>query len=640
MVGTPEEQVGYIAADEYTHRLSSPPPSSSGHRGDSKPNVESPLHRSSEISGEKPSIEHTVSSSATHNENGGADVIHIDEPLHHEHHPDGFAPAPEEHDGDKYLEEEEDGENETILAADEVHPGSENLQPAVSPTFERRDSSHLGHDNDSHIHKVHSRSSSAQGSRANSRPASLHGAQNLSRFNSHNEEHEDMHTPLEDVEEYEPLFPDDDGKEREAPSAVDRFKQRPEINQHRFPSRDVWEDTPESLQLEATVTTPELAEESQKGLESSAKPKRKTAVGEQNRLDEEKLQRPDSKQRFPSKDVWEDVPESQQLVTTVQIPAQNEKPQQEKVSSPEVPTKPTIPTRPSKRISEDTAKKPPAIPGRPKPGIPARPIARTSDDNVNKSVSGGSGGSGDISSSIAAKPKPAVPARPGGSKIAALKAGFMTDLNKRLQVGPQEHKPPQKEESEAPAEKVPLSDARKGRARGPARRKPATATATAVEPAAKAQAARTPEIRIVEPWNVWQVGEDGVLVVGGEKTHKTLSPELDALQDTTGIGSTERLDQSTTPRPPDDETPDVTLSSAEIADETQGNSSNSSPADATPPTSSIEEKAAGDITTEKEQVTESDTTTAALESEDDNSDKQEQTASAKLEAEKEPTEST
>ena len=58
----------------------------------------------------------------------------------------------------------------------------------------------------------------------------------------------------------------------------------------------------------------------------------------------------------------------------------------------------------------------------------------------------------------------------------------MSDLNRRLQLGPQappshkeEHEEKAEEEAEKEKEKVPLVDARKGRARGPARRAPAKA---------------------------------------------------------------------------------------------------------------------------------------------------------------------
>jgi hypothetical protein len=61
-----------------------------------------------------------------------------------------------------------------------------------------------------------------------------------------------------------------------------------------------------------------------------------------------------------------------------------------------------------------------------------------------------------------------------GGKIAALQAGFMSDLNNRLRLGPQAPKKdaPPAEEAPEEKEKAPLADARKGRARGPQRRAP------------------------------------------------------------------------------------------------------------------------------------------------------------------------
>jgi hypothetical protein len=274
---------------------------------------------------------------------------------------------------------------------------------------------------------------------------------------------------------------------------------------HRFPSEDIWEDTPNSLQLHATVTTPDIPKRESSELfetpEQEAARRMQTSKvdshqvarhilhGEGTRDKTKVPPRPDAvKQRFPSRDIWEDAPDSQQLVTTVE-PANDE------VKSPEVPSKPSIPPRPQKQAqaTSPTDKRPaPLIPDRPKPQIPARPAKPGS-----QSVEGGA----------APKAKPAIPARPGG-KIAALKAGFLTDLNSRLQLGPQQPKP-QEKEPEPPAEKQPLSDARKGRARGPARRKPAAENANARLPT-------IPEIKITETWNVWSVGQDGNLTVGSE----------------------------------------------------------------------------------------------------------------------------
>jgi hypothetical protein len=85
-------------------------------------------------------------------------------------------------------------------------------------------------------------------------------------------------------------------------------------------------------------------------------------------------------------------------------------------------------------------------------------------------------------------------------------------------------KPPvKKEEPEEPAEKVPLSDARKGRARGPARRKPAVTAVPKAEPVPAEPA--VPEIKITDSWNVWQVDENGALVVGDRETAKASTPE-------------------------------------------------------------------------------------------------------------------
>jgi hypothetical protein len=338
----------------------------------------------------------------------------------------------------------------------------------------------------------------------------------LTRFDSR-EMHDDSHTPLEDVEEYEPLFPEDESKKERPVSAAERFKKRPDMLKHRFPSEDIWEDTPNSLQYYATVTTPDLpkrdSSETFETPEQEATRRMKTDKIDSHKVashilegegvrGKEKPMRPDYKQRFPSRDIWEDAPDSQQLVTTVE-PATDE------VRSPEVSSKPSIPPRPQKQAqatSPTEKRQPPVIPDRPKPQMPARPAKPTSQPSAEGAVP---------------KAKPAVPARPGGSKIAALKAGFLTDLNSRLQLGPQQPKP-QEKEPEPAAEKQPLSDARKGRARGPTRRKPAAENANARLPT-------IPEIKITTAWNVWSVGEDGDLTVGNEtspiKTESTIPSE-------------------------------------------------------------------------------------------------------------------
>jgi hypothetical protein len=502
-VGTPEEEVGYMASDEYMHRIASPPPDA---RHESQPSVESPLRQMSfpsESAQKKPiasPLRHRRSSSHGHHERG---VIHVDDPKHPLHHPDGFSATPAAEENEPTYDEAEE-EEEPILAADQVRPESAYLHPAISPTFDRRPS----FEDDGR-----SRTPSITHSRSNSRSASAQGHQFpvLSRYDSR----EDTHTPLEDVEEYEPLFPEDDHKKEKPNLVADRFKKRPDMIKHRFPSQDIWEDTPNSLQLHATVTTPDLpirgSSETFETPEQEAVRRIQTTKVDSHQVAShilegegarEKPTRPEPfKQRFPSRDIWEDVPDSQRLVTTVS-------PAKEEVKSPDVPSKPIIPLRPQKQpqsTSPIEKRQPPGIPERPKPQVPTRPA---------KSSSQVPAGNEEASKEApAVKAKPAVPARPGGSKIAALKAGFLTDLNTRLQLGPQQPKP-KETEPEPPAEKQPLSDARKGRARGPARRKPAVEKSNVRLPT-------IPEIKITESLNVWQVGQDGNLVVGaGKSTEK------------------------------------------------------------------------------------------------------------------------
>ncbi|KAA8646177.1 hypothetical protein EYZ11_004780 [Aspergillus tanneri] len=503
VTGTPEEEVGYIASDEYTQRLSTPPPDS---YRDSRPSVESSLRKESVVSsGSEPQQEAATKEVHRSEESG---VIHVDEPYHHLHHPDGFAQTPDPETLDHVAGEGGAEEDEPILAADEVCPESAFQHPAVSPTFGRRESFE---------HESRSRTPSLNQSRSNSRSTSqVGGMPSLARFNSR-EEREDSHTPLEDVDEYEPLFPDDDKKDQKMLSAAERFKKRPEMLK-RFPSQDIWEDSPNSLQLHATVLTPDIPkldtfetpeqESIRRSQTSHVDPYQVAShILESEDHDEKSDSRRDaSKQRFPSRDIWEDAPESQKLVTTIV-------PSEEEAKSPEVPSKPIIQLRPENRPQQpppvDASTKPatsptekrlpPQIPDRPKPQIPIRPAKPASHGNTEEAKD------------TSAKVKPAVPARPGGSKIAALKAGFLSDLNSRLQLGPQAPKPQEKKADEAPAEKAPLSDARKGRARGPARRKPAVENTVSKLPT-------IPEIRITMTWNVWQVGEDGNLIVGdGEK---------------------------------------------------------------------------------------------------------------------------
>lgn len=586
------------------------------------------------------------------------DVIHVDPPSrrHSKYGGGGYDPPTEDlgpHGGNTAEEGgwlDERGHGVPILASDEVakEHGSEYMQPAVSPPQEQRGSTYFAEleappSYQSGIRNG-SRASSVSGSRPTSRPASIHGGL---RFNPH-DDREELHTPLEDVEEYEPLFPDEESKDGRPMTAADRFRRRPDMTKRRFPSQDIWEDTPNSLQLQTTVSTPELQDEkgapddkpasavfeppqtesARKG-EVSDEDKAKLIPKEQRwanshfkpHLRDEISSRPGMKQRFPSRDIWEDSPDSARLETTVGGPQSDElksppdegliagavvttagrpeggkavdegigaattrigatsgkpaippRPAKSKLSEGShesaAPAQPSIPARPPQRqqqvppvdttsqpkpsaeiqtkaiapaevsptagrsgpqVSPTEARKAPVLPDRPKPHVPARPakpVSRDSSDDVSLtkttsarsatsfgSAEDGSGSPKDVTSPPALKPKPALPSRPVGGKIASLKAGFLSDLDKRLQLGPQVPKQQEKTpvlHDEEGTEKAPLSDARKGRARGPIRRKPAASPSAVID---EASASEGGKFEIAAPCAVWQILENGDLVV-------------------------------------------------------------------------------------------------------------------------------
>jgi hypothetical protein len=402
-----------------------------------------------------------------------------------------------------------------ILAEDEIakDPSGYDHQPAVEPQ----------------VHGVEEPSS-----RPTSRPASLYKETSF----------ELRSTPLEDVEEYEPLFKDDEKQEPKKPAEEAKPKKNHHNHPHRFPSADIWEDAPSSVFYTAEVSTPELFDEQEKPAPSAVPPPREgetpaqafarhqeelaerearvqktngflpllPAAGKTQKplwaqhqkhlAPETAVRRPGMQQRFPSRDVWEDVPDSLNLQTTVSTPQQAEEvpSPSDNIKPPELPserstqaakssseeTKPAIPDRPKPRQASVDDK--PAIPERPKPQIPARPAkAGPTSGGLEPAEA----------AALPPKQKPAVPARPMGSKIAALAGGFMNDLNRRLQLGPQAPPSAKKEESAEEEkveekEKAPLSDVRKGRARGPQRRAPASSSS-----APKAEEEKTEKKEVV-----------------------------------------------------------------------------------------------------------------------------------------------
>lgn len=477
-------------------------------------------------------------------EDGG--IIHVDEPDRRRSvaFNDTVSPDPED----------EDHHHAPILAEDEVrkHPPLYDHHAAVEPSPGSFDAEE---------------STSRPSSRPTSRPTSLYRVTST----------EHQSTPLEDVEEYEPLFPDD-GKASASQSDAKPSAKTENAHPHRFPSRDIWEDAPDSAHYTAQVSTPDVSETLAKAQKTTSPvprdgetPAQAFARHQEELAEKESRQhgpdaflptqatqkpvwaqhqshlaaektRPSMAKRFPSRDVWEDAPDSLQLETIVSTPQQ----EPDSAGSP-ADGKPSIPQRPARRTTDpasgaerpampqrpkpkqttseeevtsppsaiSSSSKAPMIPGRPKPQIPARPSKASPTPSSSES--------GEASSAAAAaKRKPAVPARPMGGKIAALQAGFMSDLNKKLGLGPQAPKkedPPTAEEENAgePKEKVPLSDARKGRARGPQRRAPAKSRSPAAAPKEEAGVDKV-ALAFSVPSTVFEIDPeaDGDVSVGGD----------------------------------------------------------------------------------------------------------------------------
>jgi hypothetical protein len=486
--GTPSDEAAFQASQEYAQRFSSRP--------------------TSMIETDKAPKSPLATRPITADSGADADSIHVDDARRKE--------------CISYGDESSGGENDDnytapILAADQI--SDDRTRYAQSPAV--------------HPHSAGAYESDAP-SRPTSRPASIH---------HNNSQPEIRYTPLEDVEEYEPLFPED-------AKAAARAKIVAEENRRRqFPSKDIWEDAPNSVHYTATVSTPDLVDSHHRTKSGSSRDTRpmtpaqafaqqqeelaeRESHGRQDRflpLSEDKpnwaqsrpkVDKPSSSQRFPSRDIWEDVPESQLYETTVS-------------SSPKDENKPGIPARPAKKSSEPTEK--PAIPNRPKPrqssgDDDAKPSPGVSD-KVKPTIPGRPSKtlSGDSKDGEASKTKPPVPNRPMGGKIAALQAGFMNDLNKRLQLGPQGPKKEEaSEQEEAPIEeKAPLSDARKGRARGPQRRAPAKSPA----PATEAPKPAVPTLTFTMYQSSWSIDPDHGKVAVEAREEELDKPTVDAAVD-------------------------------------------------------------------------------------------------------------
>lgn len=596
--------MAFTASDAYTARMSpkaSPAPTREPRKrlsSGSQPAVESPPRRTTSYP--FPKNQQAV-------EDDDVDVIHIDSPEYRTSKVTGGGPADGAMDlgahagntseeGGWFVER---GRGTPILASDEVLKRHESatMQPAVNPEYQFDSYDEYAQYDNSR------RSSMRVPSRPSSRHGSIHGDSysggNLHRYISHDDHHRasENHTPLEEIEEYEPLIPDGEDPSPKPRAKAKEVKRRPGIEHHHFPSRDIWEDTPSSMYYHTTVETPDLAAEEQ----TPAPPRDVTNDGEisaeqtsQDGLTNEKVpikphyatrvldNRP-GMQRFPSKDIWEDTPSSLQYSTTVGSPQMDETKSEpvDRATTSAIPgsqddaearattgftqvMRPQIPARPQRRsklaeemkpddeeekseeplsreVSEEKPLSPektkaPPIPDRPKPTVPVRParssrsgqangagaeLAKTTSREAAPAVDG-------AAAAPVPKAKPVVPARPGGEKIAAMKAGFMNDLNNRLKIGPQSAQPKSREiEPEVTEEtpKAPLADARKGRAKGPARRKPAASPSAPPEDKPVA-------FSISVATTVWSIDEQDKLQVPSANTEPaaTDAGEIPALE--------------------------------------------------------------------------------------------------------------
>jgi len=269
-----------------------------------------------------------------------------------------------------------------------------------------------------------------------------------------------------------------------------------------------------------------------------------------DQLESSSSNRRGSRRGFPSNDIWEDVPPSLDLEEEIEpsplpeiprastgdisaVPETSTRPttgapiegpssmKPTPLPKPSVPARPlrekkwppaTIPEQPEPSVTSDKKSSTPSVSDRPKPSVPARPgklAARTPSEEKQATPE--------------PKPKPPVPPRTGG-KIAALKAG-LGDLESRLRLGPLA--PPKKEEKEEePANEEPLTDVRKSRARGPRGRKLPTKEekpVTAVSPVEQLQSSE-----IVGVWTVFTLDEDLDAVLVNTTTEKPPSPSVPA----------------------------------------------------------------------------------------------------------------
>ncbi|KAI5788485.1 hypothetical protein EDC01DRAFT_617479 [Geopyxis carbonaria] len=513
--GVPDEELGYLASDQYIQAVSRAPTRAASPTTSTR---EGSRHDSGGSNDGKGSEEDRPT-------DDDGNLIHVDAPTHgggylrrgnSDYESSRAASRLDGHKTEGIDEEEEERETYSVLAGDEVLKRKQGkyMQAAISPPGSNRP-------------KSTPRNEDEKQEKEDLPVLALSTKGTDSRYR----------TPYEELspadENAKPLFSDDedgdeeDDKEEKSRNPDDPLPARPKSknksvdhlrpalkSEHRFPSKDVWEEAPEYSQLQAEVQSPPPGRIYPAGDDHNPEDKERQGdrpkteqdyrvdlkdLSEDSRL--KRLQNPKgsegsesssdkgpTRRKFPSNDIWEDQPPSLELeaslgddekdrATTGDARATSESAGPTTSTPVEGPfKKPEIPARPS-------------IPARPQRGAKLPPTGQ----------------------SAAPKQRPAVPPRKPGGKIAALK-GALGDLDSKLKMGmfppKREEKPVEVAQEEFTEVKEPLIDPRKSRAKGPRGRKPPTKEDKPIAEKVEKRVDFAAECEIVGAWTVFTLDED------------------------------------------------------------------------------------------------------------------------------------
>lgn len=348
---------------------------------------------------------------------------------------------------------------------------------------------------------------------------------------------------------------------------------------------------PQAVPLNPTVIMPTIGQEGSEyaNIDPSVTVELAKPAFRQHVKDEMNGSRPGMKQRFPSSDIWEDAPASVHLSTELTTPDPEDDqepeptaviPSKQVISPPQSlgggsarssrdlhsPAKPHLSSHLPSHLREEMSSGRPSI----KQRFPSKDIWEESPDSVHLSAEVATP---DEPEEVEVKTKegpPAIPPRPNRNKLASVKAGFLSDLNSRLGAGPPIPKIVRAVEDD---EKAPFNDARKGRAKGPSRRKPAVEAIPGGTTPGKPSEEKLAFSKITPLWTM--SGDGKVSTTAEEQEHSTdLSRRTTAADSATSDGLA--ISRSSTKEANSDETarrtplPDSELNSPTIETEDAG----------------------------------------------------------------------